>query len=315
MDFKISPVALDRIDTADRTFKVTTHTDKIDLAPSIDSMGLLQPVVLLEKGDDYTVVCGFRRIRICAGLAIGPIAARILPADFPALACARFAIADNAFQRQLNVVEQSRAFALIRRFAEDSNAWPSIAQSTGLPDSRRAMDRIMPVAGMPPSLQKAILNGSIALPVALQINDMQKEDAVALGDLLGAITAGLNVQRELLAMVGDISRRDDISIAKLIDDGAIKAIMDDTDTPAPQKVKQLRMLLKFRRYPELSQAEATYKQALNSLRLDRRIQLQAPPFFEGTSYRLTLSIDSRRQLKSLQPQLDKLAHHPDLLPE
>ena len=85
MDFKVSPVALDRIDTADLTFKITTASDKIDLAPSIGTIGLLQPVVLLKKGDGYTVVCGFRRIRVAASLAIDPIAARILPEDFPCL--------------------------------------------------------------------------------------------------------------------------------------------------------------------------------------------------------------------------------------
>ena len=45
-----------------------------------------------------------------------------------------------------------------------------MVESTGLACSQTAMDRIIPVAGMPVSLQDAILEGSIALPIALHIN-------------------------------------------------------------------------------------------------------------------------------------------------
>lgn len=315
MDFEVSSVSLDRIETADLTFSITTPDDKIDLVPSISAIGLLQPPAVVKRGYGYRVICGFRRIEALAAAAISDIPVRILPEDISDMACARIAIADNSFQRQLNIVEQARAFALIRKLSDHSLSWATIARSTGLPDSREAMDRIMPVADMPISLQEGLLKGTIALPTALQISEMGKDDAMALGNLFCQITTGLNVQRELLALIGDIAKRDDIPVAKLIKDKAISAIMDNADTSTPQKVQLLRLMLKARRYPELSKAEAAYHKQLKSLKLNHRVQLQPPRFFEGTAYRLTLTVDSRAQLKSLQPELDKLIRHPDLLPE
>ena len=49
MDFKITPVSLDQIDTGDRTFKITTKTETTELALSISAIGLLQPPVLIQS--------------------------------------------------------------------------------------------------------------------------------------------------------------------------------------------------------------------------------------------------------------------------
>jgi len=315
MDFKITPVSLDRINTGDKTYRITTKTEKDELALSISAIGLLQPPVLMKTRHDYTVVCGFRRIHACASLNIAMIPARILHSDHPKIGCAQIAISDNSSQRVLNIVEQSRAYALISHFADSPTAWRGIVESAGLASSQTAIDRILPIAGMPDSLQDAILEGRIALPVALSINRLKNEDASALCTFFRQVAAGLNIQRELLALISEISLRDDIPIARLVKQSDIIDIMRNADFSAPQKAQQLRMNLKAKRYPELSKAEASFNQKVKSLRLNPRIQIHPPPFFEGTAYRLSLRIDSRRQLKFLQSDLDKLVGHPNLLPE
>ena len=315
MDFEITPVLVDQIQTGDHTFKITTNTETSELVRSISAVGLLQPPVLIKTGHDFTVVCGFRRIDACENLHMARIPARILQSNFSKITCAQIAVSDNASQRALNIVEQSRAYALIRKLADRSTAWPKIAESTGLACSQTAMDRIIPVAGMPGPLQEAILEGSIALPIALQINHLENDDAVALCNLFRQVTTGLNIQRELLELISEISLRDDIPVARLIAQADIADIIENADRPAPQKAQQLRMLMKAKRFPELSKAEAAYNQKLKTLKLNPRVQIHPPRFFEGKSYRLSLTIDSRRQLKSLQSELDKLVHHPNLLPE
>lgn len=315
MDFEIRSVSPDDIETDDRTFRITTNTDETDLVTSIRAVGLLQPPVLTKKESGYRVVCGFRRIFACRAVNMASIPARILPSNTPEMVCAHIAISDNSFQRPLNLVEQSRGYALVRRFAGGSSSWLKMVESTGLASSQTAMDRIMPVTDMPVSLQEALLEGSIALPVALQITQLNDDDARTLCTFFRQITTGLNVQRELLELITEISLRDNTSIARLIEVDDIAEVMDKGDRSAPQKVRELRTILRSKRYPELSKAESLYIQKIKSLKLDPHIQLAPPRFFEGSTYRLTLSVDSRRQLKSMQQQLNKLVDHTDLLPE
>jgi hypothetical protein len=129
------------------------------------------------------------------------------------------------------------------------------------------------------------------------------------------VSTGLNIQRELLELIFEISCRDDIAIPRLLRQSDLTDIMDNGDFSTPQKVQHLRALLKTKRFPELTRAEAAYYRKVKTLKLNPRIQIHPPPFFEGPSYRLSLTIDSRRQLKTLQSELDKLANHPDILPE
>lgn len=315
MDFSIHSIPLAKIETEDQTFKITTNPDVTDLALSISAIGLLQPPLFVRNGQRYTIVSGFRRIAACQAANMDNIQARIGPDGSPWIDYARCAIAENAFQRPLNVVEQSRAFALIRRFADNSADWSGIAASAGLPHSQTAMDRILPIVDMPESMQRAIVDNLIALPIALHINQLKAEDVLSLSDFFIQINAGLNVQRELLALICEISKRDEISITHLLDQNDISAILENRDSPSPHKVRQLRQLLRILRYPELSKAEAAYNQTIKSLKLNPCVQLQPPRFFEGTCYQLTLTLNSRRQLRSLLPDVEKIANHPHILPE
>ena len=315
MAFEITPVLMDQIKTGDHTFKITTNTEPDELARSMRAVGLLQPPVLVKTGSGFRIVCGFRRIDAGERLNIKRIPARILPATVSTMTCAQIAVVDNASQRTLNIVEQSRAYALIKKFADNEATWMKIVESTGLSGSRSAMDRIIPVAGMPAALQDALLEGSIALPIALQISRLDRGDAESLCHFFRQLTTGLNIQRELMELISEISRRDDISIARLLEQADLNDIIENKDFPAPQNVQRLRMMLKSKRFPELSRAEEAYHQKVKTLKLNPRVQLHPPRFFEGRSYRLSLTVDSRRQLKSLQAELDKLVFHPDLLPE
>ncbi len=315
MDFDIRRIPTAAIDTDDHTFLITTGSDKRDLKPSIRSTGLLQPPLLAGDDTRFTIICGFRRVSACRDLGWTSIPSRILPTAADTVERVRAAIADNAFQRSLNVVEQARAFTLIRNTIDDAAERLAVAAAAGLPDSPAIMNRLLPVARMPVAVQAGILNDKLALPVALRIERMDQDDAAAMGDFFIRIDASLNVQRELLQMITEISHRDGISIPQLLNRADLKALMDDGDLPVPQKVQRLRGLLKRMRYPAVSRAEEAYRHALKQVQLDPRIQLQPPRFFEGKTYRLTLSIESRRQLRLLQVELVKLIDHPDLLPE
>ena len=315
MDCELQTVALDQIDLADSTFQISTSHDKANLTPSIQTVGLLQPPIVLPQPGRMTVVCGFRRIAACRDLRYSHVPVWRLQADQSMADCARIAIVDNACQRELNLVEQARALALMHDTADETDSWLKIAERYGLPVSQSAQNRILPLADMAPPLQEAVVRRHIALPVALRIHGMQSDDSKALTAFFISVTAGLNVQRELLEYIEDISRRDRISIAALIRNPDVVAIVADAEISGPQRVQQLRRYFKEKRYPELTRAERRYQDMITKLHLHPRLQLQPPPFFEGSTYRLLYAFKSRNQLKTLQTELERLIHQSRIFPE
>jgi ParB-like chromosome segregation protein Spo0J len=116
-------ISLVDIDFEDPAFRITTRNDIDDLLGSIQKIGLLQPPVLMANSAGYTIVCGFRRIAACRKLGWTRIAAGILKKTVDRFKTAQLSIADNAFQRSLNLVETSRALKLLDDFGPGQRHW------------------------------------------------------------------------------------------------------------------------------------------------------------------------------------------------
>lgn len=317
MGFEFIHVRPDRVDLDDRRYQISTNESTHDLALSISAIGLLQPPAVVDTGGRLVVVCGFRRLRALRELESPPerIHLRRLPSATPPDQLAVMAIADNASQRQLNPVEQSRGYAMLQKWCGTPEDLRRATEASGLPASRKAMARILPIARMPALLQRAIVDGSIALPVARQIDRLDDADRRAMIEFLSTISTGLNVQRELVDAITEVSRRDAIPIHRLLGQSRFQNILTDDQTPAPQRVLTLRRLVKSERFPALHRAEKDFQNALKTLHLSPRIQIQPPPFFEGRTYQITLKIESRRQMNPLQEELKRLADAENVLPE
>ncbi len=67
----IQKIPLQQIDLSDETFSVNFIPDLQKLRSSIEQIGLIQPVLLRKKRDQYQIVCGFRRISIFQELGKG----------------------------------------------------------------------------------------------------------------------------------------------------------------------------------------------------------------------------------------------------
>ncbi|WP_054690973.1 hypothetical protein [Desulfosarcina cetonica] len=125
----------------------------------------------------------------------------------------------------------------------------------------------------------------------------------------------MNLQRELFELIQEIAIRDDVPLQSTIERSDVIAIIQAPALSAPQKVQRLRRLLRTIRYPELSRAEDRYNDTLKALKLDPRIQLQPPREFEGKAFRLTVTVETRRQLKALLSEIEKIRSATGLLPE
>ena len=119
MRYHEETVELSSIDLDDNTYRITSETSIDVLAESIRHVGIINPPVLRPKNSDFTIIAGFRRIEACQSLGWSKIPARILSSGTSEVECAKIAVTDNALQRPLNLIEKSRAYAIISGFSEE----------------------------------------------------------------------------------------------------------------------------------------------------------------------------------------------------
>jgi hypothetical protein len=304
-------IPLSRIDLQDDTFRITTRTDVSDLLGSIQYDGLIAPPLLIKKSSAFIIVSGFRRMAACLKLEWNEVTARVLKPNIAALDCLRLAIAENALQRSLNLIETSRALRKLSLYISDTRHLAESAASLGLPDNPSIIVKIKDLSLLPWPIQSSILTDTISLAMAKELESMEADLAIAFVRLFEQLKIGLNKQREILTMVKEIARRDGLSSQAVMAEKRFIEIITHRDLDRGQKGRQLRAYLRRRRYPRIAEAEKKFEFHHKNLNLGNDIKLIPPKEFEANHYGLNLTFTNLEQLKTLQIKLNKIIQLPD----
>jgi ParB family chromosome partitioning protein len=316
MPFEKRKIILDTIDSTDHTFRISSSADpvRIDaLADSIDRLGLFQAPMIHESGSQRRIISGFRRIEACQHLGLKAVLCRIPGPKISARQCAQLAVAENAWQRSLDLMEKARAFALLMTFNPEATSLSNIARPLGLVENSTLIDKLIHLTRLPDAIQAAVEAGVIGMAMALMLGELETEESHQLLALFQTFQFGLNRQREVLELIREIAKRESITIGRLLGSNKIKAILNRTDQDRPARGNTLRIYLKKRRYPALTEMEETFMQLEKKLGFGGPMaRMVPPPYFEGKTYQLTMKFGTIAELKAHHQRLEKMIGHPDL---
>lgn len=307
MEYKYQRVPLDQIDTDDKTYRISTSEASALLVESIKSTGVINLPTLLSKGERHTILTGFSRIDACRLIGMRNLNCRVLPEDTDGARCARIAIIDDAMQRGLNLIEQANAIRLLRQAYPEDAQLVAAARACGLPVNRNMVSKLTVLGKMPVSVQQAVLDGAVALPVALQMDTMEDISSIeAFTKLFLEIKVGLNLQRELIDWTTAVAKRDDTSIDKLLTTGEIHRHRANPEKDHRQKARLIRQTLRKMRFPSLSDHERRYERIVHSLKLKKGTRLTAPAHFEGRTYGLVFEFHDFDELVDRHHEFERL---------
>jgi hypothetical protein len=312
MDFSVDSLDLEKIDSTQNLYRITTPQGKPSIHQSINRLGLICPVVVKQTRDHYIVVSGFRRIDACRRNAWQSIPCRILPETISAITCAEIAIADNLTQRSLNFVEQARCLGLLIEATGDFNSAQAVAQTMQLGFNSNLVSKLKTILNAPEILQTGIILGTLSLPVAITLAELAKEDAIALAQLFEKLPMGLNKQREVLQNVKEIAIREDMTIRDVLEDDVLRDILFDEASDGNQKAYQIRFYLKKRRFPRIVETEEAFKACVKGLGLGTEIQVTPPPGFEGSTCTMTIRFNNLESLKHAHQKISKAITNPSV---
>lgn len=87
----------------------TFHPGKLEeLAQSIRSCGLMEPIVVVKKGDRFMIIAGERRWRACSLAGLSDIPVRVIEADDRKVA--ELSLLENLQREDLNILEEAMAY-------------------------------------------------------------------------------------------------------------------------------------------------------------------------------------------------------------
>jgi hypothetical protein len=279
---------------------------------SIDHVGMLTPPLLIEKKSGYKIVCGFRRVEACRRLGWEDLEARILDSDTKKFECITYAITDNALQRPLNLIEQSKSIHLLDDFFKDVEALSESLSIMGLPSNPSLIKKIKELYHLPELIRSGIGSNTISLAMALELGRLQPEAGECLAKLFQTLTLSLNKQREILRLVKEISLREDISMLKVVEDVNLQKILRNKNLDRNQKIREIRVYLKQWRFPVITATEKKFEKHVKKLKLGSGTKLIPPDNFEGTTYTLKITFKNLIELKDRMNIVDEVIKNPAL---
>ena len=312
MRFNPENVELDAIHTDDHFFRITTAKSLDDLIQSIRDIGLINPPVLIKQESAYIIVSGFRRVEAISILGGKKVTAQVAESQKHSLFCAKIAISDNVFQRPLNLIERARAIQILSFFYDSSDDLASAAKALSLPGNISIIEKLKCISKLDEEIKEYILADTLSLSTALLLENSKESHQITIARLLNNLKLSLNKQREMVTLLSEISHRDRINVPEILEEKSFKEIMANQDLDRNQKANKIRMLLKKRRFPEITKAESNFSACIEKLDLDHSTKLIPPKFFEGSTYTLNFLFNSLEELKNCQIKLQKIIQHPEI---
>jgi ParB/RepB/Spo0J family partition protein len=151
----------------DQPRKVFPRESLEELALSIKEQGLIEPLVVVPKGDKFMLIAGERRWRACqmAGLAAAPV--RVLEADDRQIA--EMALVENIQRQDLTPLEEARAF---QEMLDHGYTKEELAQKLGFKQVWRVDERLS-LLNLSPKFQDALIFGVISPSQAFEISRLE----------------------------------------------------------------------------------------------------------------------------------------------
>jgi ParB family chromosome partitioning protein len=141
-----------------------------ELAESIRSEGLLQPVVVRRKGDTFELIAGERRWRACRKLKLKLIPARVVEASESSSAV--LSLIENLQREDLNPIEEAMGYASLMRDFDLTQE--QVAERVGR--SRAAVANALRLLQLQREIQAYIIKGLLSVghaKVLLGVEDLE----------------------------------------------------------------------------------------------------------------------------------------------
>lgn len=298
------------IDLDDFTFAVSTVRNQEALAGSLEFAGLLHAVWLKPNGAKYQIISGFLRTRLCLQAGWETIPALVLPDSLTDLELAQLAILDNLTARDLNVVEEARAAALLQKFSATTEILRQNLRALGLSENPKHLAKLEKLLHLPVVTQNAVAGDLISLAMACELAAFDEAVALRFTEIFLQGKVGLNRQREFIRLVFELSRLNELEPLAVLALPECKAIWQGAGDDQRRKALLLLEWLYQARYPQIALAREQARQKITDLGLDERIRLNMPENFENLRHSLSFGFESRSELLEILGLCLKMADEP-----
>jgi ParB-like chromosome segregation protein Spo0J len=306
-------IQLDQIDWNDTSCLITYGPLPHKLLLSIQTVGLIAPPLLQGKENGlFRIVCGSHRLAACKKIGLDSPSCQVLPSFLEHQRCLRLAIYDNVAQRTFNPVEKSLVLAKMANYLEEAQLIEEFMPILDLEPSATLLDRYLGLHDLEEMILDSLATGRLNERIGFALAKQKQEDRLAFLRLFEEIPFSVSVQKELVEIVEDISRRENLTPEQILSSKEVTTLRQAHKSPARQRAQEIRKYLRDRCNPRLTARRERFARETRDLGLPFGVRLVPPPYFEGPAWILQCTFERAEELASRLRHMAQLAEKPEL---
>ena len=302
---KLVSVPLSEIDLHDRLtdFSLNPNGCPEKLLDSVKEVGIRHPISICSTNKPYKIISGHKRVQATIKAGLTSIPAFFAPTMDDALVTN---LKENFALRHYSDIEKGCILnKLISEGFEEDTIIDSYMPLLELERSKKIFQDLILVEKIGSELQKLLHRSNVPIKVFQVFFAWDNENQESAEKFFAATRPGVNKWRDLLELIEEISRRDEISPKDIFFASATIETLKDKSLTPPQKYDRVHQSLQQKRYPVLSDLKKQVLRALDELKLDDKTRLKYDDAFESDEMKLELKFRDERELSQ---QVEKIFH-------
>jgi len=247
---KIYKISVDKILMNDE-FRFTSPGFSPELKESISSLGVINPIYLISKEENYKILTGFKRINCTVTLKHKTIPARIINQE-EIKKLFRGLILEHLSYHTLNVIEQSKIVRILNRLGISwEQQKKDYLKIIGVPPQKNVVEKILKLLEFPIEVQKYIEEYDMSLKqteIFRRFNSDLVKQFVKIAKELSIRSVELE---KIITFFEDIAGKESVTINKVFTNLEIDTIFSNENLSRNHKIQEITKKLQQRRYSKL----------------------------------------------------------------
>jgi hypothetical protein len=281
-------LSINRINTNDQRFCITYPLEDALLYRSIQRIGIVQPVILLDASP-FVVVTGFKRIEIAHQLGLKEIP--YVTVNITEHEGLLFAIHDN-IRRGLNLVEKAHAVERMLHLGFSREEMFDMLNILGMNPHEKILKMFVALASAEDSLKHFIVSRDLSLKNVDYLLRFEVSERTSIINLLSSVHVSESSIREILEI---------LSLLKLKHDN-----LPFTKFPLASNSQDLIKNLKEMAYPLLTSLHKQLQDIQHALALPPNIDIKVDPFFEKEYIDIGIRAKNQEDINQALEKLHRL---------
>ncbi|MCP4269757.1 MAG: ParB N-terminal domain-containing protein [Candidatus Brocadiaceae bacterium] len=271
------------------------------ITDSIKKVGLINSVIIkknLDADQTYIVVCGYQRILVCQELGWECIEAKVIDA-FSDEETLLLALHDNLSTRGFNEIEKAIVLKKFMNIGYSHDRLISdIVPLLGIPQSIKIIDRYLSVLSLESEIKRFVAKGELELEKAFLLVSLDDTDKdIAFRILFKESSTNINEAKETIRNLQDLKLIRKQELTEMLTSQKITDILVDSKYNKRQKGERICKLIKYMRYPVISEKENEFDVLCGELGMDNDVRVNHSKYFEGDEIRITIKASNEEKLR------------------